>query len=208
MRVFVARNDGKTLTDYFKMLESCCIDYDYGLKVDDVNLYDGLIIPGGIDIDPFFYHQHRDKTVVQTDKSFDEKQFQLLNLFYQNNKKVLGICRGQQLINVFFKGTLIQNINTTIQHHNNHLNKQYHQITNEDFMKELYGTSFQVNSLHHQAIDQLADGFIVVSRSDDGIIEAIRHKDYPIIAVQFHPEMPVEQHEINGRYLFEYFKQL
>ena len=104
MRVFVARNDGKTLTDYFKMLESCCIDYDYGLKVDDVNLYDGLIIPGGIDIDPFFYHQDRDKTVVQTDKSFDEKQFQLLNLFYQNNKKVLGICRGQQLINVFFKG--------------------------------------------------------------------------------------------------------
>ncbi len=75
-------------------------------------------------------------------------------------------------------------------------------------MKELYGTSCQVNSLHHQAIDQLADGFIVVSRSDDGIIEAIRHKDYPIIAVQFHPEMPVEQHEINGRYLFEYFKQL
>ena len=152
--------------------------------------YDGLVVPGGGDVDPRLYGQ-QDKACEYVNPDLDALDASVLELFASLGKPVLGICRGQQLINVAYGGSLIQNISSPLSHRTGQPDRDaYHPVTivRDCFLADLYGREFTVNSSHHQAVLNLAPGFEVLANAEDGIVEAIGHEDLPIYAVQFHPE--------------------
>lgn len=165
---------------------------------------DFLILSGGDDIDPSFYNQPNlpdCKNTIQRERDIFE--FELLSEFCRQNKPVLGICRGLQLINVSFGGSLWQNLSVQKSLHHNTGSTHDVRSTENSVCRSLFGKQFTVNSYHNQAIDILGTELAADAVSyPDGIIEAIRHKSKPIFAVQWHPELmpemkPIFSHFIN-----------
>lgn len=156
-----------------------------------VENYDGLVLPGGVDIDPSRYGQEN-RGSVRMVPLLDELQFAMLDAFVRSGKPVLGICRGQQLINVYFGGTLIQDLPTAFRHRSGRpgFDLVHGSRTVEgSWIHQIYGSAFTHNSAHHQAVDLPGEGIIIDSRCDaDGVAEAIHHAALPVYGVQFHPE--------------------
>lgn len=158
---------------------------------------DGLLITGGEDLDPSYYHETNTHSSL-TDKSIDETDYYLYQAFRQIGKPILGICRGLQVINAFEGGTLMQDILTQSSSYSNHNQREYdpplstydvaHSCTFVPNTKlhEIFGDTTIVNTFHHQAIKDLAPGFVASSLSEDGIIEGIEKEN--VLAVQWHPE--------------------
>lgn len=143
---------------------------------------DLLIIAGGYDIHPSFYDGVLDETYTHYDKDIDLFDFTLLDAFVKAHKPVLGICRGIQIINVYFHGTLFLDIDYHMnQEHTIHFHKNA-------ILFHYYSSPIKVNSFHHQAIDKVGDFINIEAISNDGIIEAISYEDF-IIGVQWHPEL-------------------
>ena len=138
------------------------------------HICDGFIIPGGDDINPKYYHQDNVHS-LNIDDEIDEIDFKVMDYAFKKNKTLLGICRGIQIINVYFNGTLNQQVE-------NHLNT-LHRISFNSSNKEAI-----VNSFHHQAIDKLGDDLVIVAKNNQ-IIEYIKHKSKNIFGVQFHVEL-------------------
>mgnify|MGYP004444643441 CR=1 FL=1 len=152
----------------------------YSANVDPSD-YDGLVIPGGADINPARYGQGF-HGATGVDYSLDNLQFAVTKKFVNANKPIFGICRGLQLINVYFGGTLHQHIN-------NHRGR-YHgsTITRGSQLYELYGSSLSVLSFHHQAANKIGKGLKVTQKAAGGYAEGLEHESLPIIVVQWHPE--------------------
>ena len=112
-----------------------------------------------------------------------DDQLAILDKFVKAKKPVLGICRGEQLINVYFGGSLIQHVA-------GHAGI-YHDVKNVSgsIMYRLYGKTTKVYSSHHQAVRRLGKGLKITQKANDGTVEAIEHKTLPIFAVQWHPEL-------------------
>lgn len=177
--------------------------------------FDGLLITGGEDLDPALFHQSRHPATQTTDPRLDELDLGLIEEFAARNKPILGICRGIQSINVCFGGTLYQDINTQVSslrpqgHQQNKakpglpMNATFHDACFEPGTRlyALFGERHPVNSFHHQNIDQLAPGFTVCARSEDGLIEGIEKEG--ILAVQWHPERLI--HDPKQLTLFQTF---
>lgn len=149
--------------------------------------YDGLIIPGGSDIDPALYNEKKVFDIRQEDEQRTVFELLLLAEMIKRGKPVLGICYGMQLINVFLKGTLYQDISLRAERSFVH-NEGIHEINiSENPFLEQGGSS--VNSTHHQAIKDLGAGLKPFGYAGDGIIEAFFHDDYGfLVGVQWHPE--------------------
>ncbi len=150
--------------------------------------YDGLLLCGGPDVAPEFYGEKIDGS-VDIDDARDKCEFELVDRFVKAGKPVLGICRGCQLLNIYFGGNLIQHIDTADLHISE--GDAVHKVVAScnGMASELYGNEFFVNSAHHQAICRPGKGLFVTLRSEmDDVVEAIEHKDIPIIGFQFHPE--------------------
>lgn len=152
--------------------------------------FDGLILPGGGDISPFFYHMEN-KGSRNIDSLLDSVQFSLFRAFTAAGKPVLGICKGIQLINVAFGGTLIQDLSgESLSIHawdegdKIHITKAAHGT----FPAQLYSNFPRVNSAHHQAVAAVGDGLRVAQYGPDFVIEALYHERLPILGVQWHPE--------------------
>ena len=133
-------------------------------KNNNYDFLDGLLISGGdFDIDPKFYGEKikSDKVNIVPDRT--DFEMQLIDSFIRKNKPILGICGGSQLINVYFEGTLIQDINTNINHEQpNPRNETSHQLILEEksYLCDLSnGEDIFVNSAHHQAVNQLGKAF-------------------------------------------------
>lgn len=159
-----------------------------------IDRLDGLLIAGGEDVDPRRYGQVPGAHTPRVDPLRDETEISLLRAAADRGLPVLGICRGQQLINVAFGGTLVQHLDPG--HGESHMAAQYprgyrvHQVafTEGTVAHQLYGARSSVNSFHHQAVDQPGEGIVVAGVASDGVIEAIEVADRPIVAVQWHPE--------------------
>ena len=160
---------------------------------------DGVLLPGGGDIFPSFYNQESHPQSRLIDKERDQMEFRITQWAVAEDRPVFGICRGHQVFNVANGGTLIQDIpdqvKTELQHDitpGMQRNTRLHTITvAEDSLlaRVMEGTSFSVNSLHHQAIQDVAPNLTVSAHAPDGIVEATEIPGHPFaLTVQWHPE--------------------
>lgn len=165
----------------------------------------GLVLPGGIDVDPVRYAEVRDPSVTDVDAARDGYEIALVRAALAADLPVLAICRGLQVMNVAAGGSLIQDIPSQVG------NAVPHQVAEpkdaiahdvslspESRLEQLMGHAavggrLPVNSRHHQAVGRVAGGFAVTSRAPDGVIEALElpHARF-CLGVQWHPENFVE----------------
>jgi len=166
---------------------------------DYVALLDGLVLEGGSDLWPGSYGEVALKPAWNGDRVRDEYEIALTHAFVAAGKPVLGVCRGLQLLNVAFGGTLYQDIATQVPGALTHRNAELYdrnvhaiEFVAGTRLAQLYAgsTARTVNSVHHQAINRLAPQFAVEARAPaDGIIEAFRWQGPSYVAgVQWHPE--------------------
>ena len=158
---------------------------------------DGLVITGGnFDIDPSLYSE-----ATNGSRNFKSKrtdfETKIFNQFLKTSKPILGICGGEQLMNVATGGDLIQDINSSIKTNVNHeqinpRNEVSHEVKitkNSKLFKIIQSDKIKVNSAHHQSVKNTGENFIVSAFASDKIIEAIEHTKHPwCLGMQWHPE--------------------
>ena len=165
---------------------------------DYVQALDGLVLQGGADIHPAAYGEPVSHARAPMDVERDRFELTLLGAFVAAGKPVFGICRGMQLINVAYGGTLYQDLHedaaTSEAHHVHDLYDEHlHEvrIAPGSWMASVYGdvAGGTVNSIHHQGVKRLGEGLRVQAWADDGVVEAVRHdaEDF-VVGVQWHPE--------------------
>lgn len=158
---------------------------------------DALLLTGGLDLDSHYYHQENHPKNELEDPIIDQMDFELIDAFLAAKKPIFGICRGIQVLNVYYQGTLTQDIptclKTTIDHSQKEMAGTRHQIQVQDstFFAH-YFENQAVNSFHHQCIDKLGQNLTINAISEDGIIEGIENQK--VIAVQWHPERMDDLH--------------
>lgn len=156
---------------------------------------DGMVFPGGVDIHPSRYGREKSDKCGEIDEKRDEAEMRMMEAFLATRKPILCICRGEQLLNVYFGGTLhqdIKNIQGCKHTHWPGKNRGTHKVRIYPHTKlgKLLGSETEtVNSLHHQAVDTLGPGLTASAVSEDGFIEAVEVFGHPFcIGVQWHPE--------------------
>ncbi len=157
---------------------------------------DGLVLSGGVDIDPKYYGEANTGKSIEICPLMDEAEKLLIDIAMKADIPILGICRGMQALNVFNGGSLIQDIPSehgfSVVHSISLKEPAFHNITVEkgSLLSDAIGFGIhRINSYHHQAVREIAPGFSVAALSEDGIIESIYCKDKKyVLGVQWHPE--------------------
>lgn len=186
------------------------------IGVDNIQMerYDALVVPGGLpDVDPAYWGE-ADTGCKVIDAALDRKQMAIIKAAVAQKKPIFGICRGMQLVSVFFGATMIQDIESGPAHRYDPKAPRSHKVFSVPgtFAERLYGGSITVNSAHHQALrhipndlraaqlwccdfehakKKIADAAAGTLRegSGDCIVETVFHASYPFIGTQWHPEL-------------------
>ena len=171
--------------------------------------FDGLILSGGVDINPKLYSNKIHKSVKRVEPKRDSMELKLLELATKRDIPILGICRGMQLINIFFGGTLIQDINDLklpYPHSNTIFPiKRVRLVKNTKLQRILKKSTLYVNSIHHQAVDRVGESLKINAFDRNNIIEGIENSSKKfLIGVQWHPEYIFYKRD--SRKLFYSFK--
>lgn len=151
-----------------------------------LDLCDVFILTGGDDIDPKYYNEHNTSSNGVND-DMDRLDFKIIEHAFRKNKKILGICRGIQSINVYFGGDLNQHIDGHME-----VSHKIYKI-NDDCRCDI-GDVVKVNSYHHQTIKTLGVGLNALYVSGNGTVEVIKHENDKILGVQFHPEIDYDDY--------------
>lgn len=155
----------------------------------------GLLILGGADIDPACYGALPDPATYGVDPDADRYEIAAIHAALADRAPIVGICRGMQLLNVACGGTLVQDLGAETPHHGPPRAIMVTQRVRVDPASRLGGIlgrrAVDVRTGNHQAVRDVADGFTVVARAEDGVIEAIEHETAWAIGVQWHPEDPL-----------------
>jgi putative glutamine amidotransferase len=174
-------------------------------NLNDIKKCHGILLTGGEDVHPRFYNKLEYLELCyqdDIDEKRDEFEIKVLEFTQHNKIPVLGICRGLQIANVFFGGTLIPDIPTfgKFNHSKRAGNDTYHTINidaNGGLYKLIGGVSGEVNSAHHQSADRVGNGLVTNAFSIDGVIEGLEWSDpssKPYLGlVQWHPERMRDQ---------------
>jgi putative glutamine amidotransferase len=164
----------------------------------------GLLFPGGADVNPAYYGEEPHPRLGQVDDPLDQAELLLARWALEDRLPVLAICRGIQLINVAAGGTLYQDLPAQLPDSFPHAcnapayPREYraHAVSIEPGSRvatAMRTTQCRTNSRHHQAVKDVAPGFVVTAHAPDGVIEAIEHREAPfIVGVQWHPESLAE----------------
>jgi len=160
--------------------------------VDIIKRIDGLLIPGSRDMDPDYYGEEPHSKLNPMSRERTEAEFMTLEMAIENDIPVLGICGGMQFINVFYGGSLYQDIQALIDKPLVHENGSIHpvEINNGSTLhKILEMEQFNVKSYHHQAVNKLGRDLTISAVAPDGIIESLESEQHSVVAVQWHPEL-------------------
>jgi putative glutamine amidotransferase len=151
---------------------------------------DGVLLSGGADVDPVRYGAVADPATGPVERERDTAELALLELAVTEELPVLGICRGLQVLNVWAGGTLHQD-QPAHARYDLRVDDAFDEVTVEpgSRLAALHGEQVRVNSLHHQAVDRVAETLVVTARSVDGTVEALEWPGHEVIAVQWHPEL-------------------
>ncbi len=176
---------------------------------------DGLLLAGGPDISPELYGEQRSPACGVTVPARDEFELAMLERALSRGMAVFGICRGFQLINVYFGGTLYQDTDSqgcVFKKHWGFRNKNdiAHAVSlSGEMASEVFNArEINVNSFHHQAVKTLGDSLVVTALSEDGLIEGFEHAGgLPLFGVQWHPEMMYDKYPCQGN-IFTHFARL
>lgn len=162
---------------YISALVKNGLDFECSIYPNSISSFHGLLLVGGGDVFPPYYHGKTPSVNVNFVK--DKLEFNLIEKFFSLNLPIVAICRGIQLLNVFFGGTLKR-----VYKHSNKTTDIYHKIA---FEKNVFGNLTEVNSAHRQAISRLAPNAEICAVASDGTIEcALFGKN--ALGSQFHPE--------------------
>jgi putative glutamine amidotransferase len=180
---------------------------------------DGILIPGGVDVDPASFGEDPHERLGRTDPARDRVEIQLVKWAVEDDKPVLGLCRGLQVINVALGGTLYQDLESeypnaikhdyfpTYGYPRDHLAHDVAVEAGSRMRHALVNSAVPVNSMHHQGIKALASSLAASAVAPDGLIEAAESaNDSYIVGVQWHPEV-FELSEPSSGVLFTDFVQ-
>jgi putative glutamine amidotransferase len=186
----------QTPEEVMKLIESC----------------EAVVLPGsGADVDPAKYDAPRHPKTEEADAKRDTVDELLLQDAYNMRKPILGICYGLQILNVYRSGTLLQHIESSVNHSAGRKVPVAHsvEVEPESRLRQIVDNiNLPVNSSHHQSADLIGDGLRVVARCpQDGIVEALEgtSPDHFVLAVQWHPERSLD--DANSRALFRALTQ-
>jgi putative glutamine amidotransferase len=166
---------------------------------------DGVLLPGGADVEPSLYGAAREAR-TETNPPLDELELHVARWLLARDRPILGICRGQQLLNVALGGTLVQHLDDHRQRGDRQALTHALTVAPDSRLAEILGTTqTAVNTMHHQAVRDVARGLTAVAWAADGTIEGLEGTTHPwLLMVQFHPEELVDVHAPSAR-LFEAF---
>lgn len=156
---------------------------------------DGLILSGGADVNPDHYDEAHDENLGPIEPDRDLWEMALLAAARHKGIPVLAICRGLQLVNVVFGGTLRQHVELDEGSGHPQWLVDGHEATHSVNVvegtrtAELFPGEIGVNSLHHQVVDEVGEGLVVSAKAPDGVVEGLETRDGKIVAVQWHPEL-------------------
>lgn len=169
---------------------------------DYAELFDGLVLPGGADVDPTFFGEEPRWKVGGANYKRDAFELELFKAFYAAKKPVLGICRGCQVINIALGGNVYQDLQSENPHctirHSQGADGAYptHHVSLApgSCLAGILGPTAYVNSRHHQAIKDVAPALHVTATAPDGVIEGVEDAQNFILGVQWHPENMWQEH--------------
>ena len=207
-RIAVTHDDSYRVDAYCRAIqaaggEAVLVTPEHPLDLADV---DGLLLTGGVDVNPALYGQAPHPETEQPIDARDELETALLRQALAEDKPILAVCRGMQLFNVAHGGTLHQHLGDP-RHEERQDDKSIpaHEVTvqNETRLAGLIGPEARVNSRHHQSVDEVGAGLTVSARASDGVVEAVERPDRRFaVAVQWHPEDQAAEDPAQAR-LFE-----
>src|SRR5487761_2227439 len=160
-----------------------------------VERIDGLVLSGGADLDPAHYGAAAHEQLGPLEADRDDWEFALLRAARERGLPVLAICRGMQLVNVAFGGTLNQHVEIDEGAGHPQWDVDGRTATHSVVLVEgtlaasLLPATWRVYSLHHQTVDQVGEGLVVSAHADDGVIEGLETPAHDLLAVQCHPEL-------------------
>ncbi len=160
-----------------------------------VERLDGIVLTGGADVDPATYGQDADPNLGAIEQDRDRWELALLEAAERRGIPVLCICRGVQLLNVAKGGTLRQHVGVDEGDGHPRFDEDGREpahgveLDAGSLAASLYGSHAEVNSLHHQVIDEVGEGLRVTGRSPDGSVEVLEHAGGSILGLQWHPEL-------------------
>ena len=204
--LLISKDGSGNIRQWIRSLDSeITIVECYDLSTDSLDYYlniaNAIIIGGGNDVNPEHYNKPAYATICgKFDNYRDSLEFKMIHYASENKVPIMGICRGQQIINVAHGGSLIPDIPTYVNEFTAHRDEAGNSTTHyilpvkDTWLTEhIQQDTFWVNSIHHQCVDRLAEGFEVAAYAPDSVIEAIYIRDKTIhpftMGVQFHPEI-------------------
>ncbi|MCH8815616.1 MAG: gamma-glutamyl-gamma-aminobutyrate hydrolase family protein [Chloroflexi bacterium] len=187
--------DQKCTDYYYEALTGAGADYTVVEDDDLPNASDGLLLLGGVDLDPDVYAREPHANIQKVNRPRDDNELALLRRALERDIPVLCICRGHQLLQVAMGGTLMQDLDGPMHKWVNGTDSNWHDVAIEGGrVAEIYGVgTIEVNSRHHQGVTDeiLAPGLTVTARSDDRLIEGYDSDSHRwVVGVQWHPERP------------------
>ena len=198
-------DENKRVADRFESL-GCKVTIVFDDASIDPDKYDALVIPGGHNVSPSLYGEKKSKNTSGTNLKKDKLQIKAVKAFTEKGKPILGLCRGMQLINVSFGGTIDQGDGT--------YHKEWHNVNFEkgSWFYEIYGKKLKAWHYHKQQVKDVAPGFKVTTWSKKGTkkkgyIEGIEHETLPIYCTQWHPDAN-DMLDKGGMKTFEAFEEV
>lgn len=189
-------------TEYFRQAFEVSFGQEIPVAEYDMDLVEKskmVIFPGGQDINPKIYGQEYTHSFGYSDHR-DDVEMEILALSLKLGKKILGVCRGHQLINAYLGGDMVQDLyqDLKIRHGGGH---ELVYLTQESIIRSFFK---HVNSIHHQGVTKPGDNLVATSEFN-GVLESCESTDGKIITVQFHPEFM--NHMSEGKKFFSYLKE-